>query len=68
MSYVETKIISAALRELADTIECDDGVANMACLQAADRLDELDSCSGQVLPHHKMVWNRIVDEIHSNGR
>ena len=42
MSYVETKIISAALRELADTIECDDGVANMACLQAADRLDELD--------------------------
>lgn len=36
----ETKIISGAMRELGNTIQCDDGVANAACFQAAERLDD----------------------------
>jgi len=28
------------MRELAKTIQCDDGVANAACGQAADLIDE----------------------------
>lgn len=39
----ETKIISAAMRELAATIQSDDGVANAACHEAAERLDDQDS-------------------------
>jgi len=37
---VDSKIISSAMRELAKTIQCDDGVANAACYQAADLIDE----------------------------
>ncbi len=40
MKRVETKIISGAMYELARTIQCDDGVANVACNEAALRLDE----------------------------
>jgi hypothetical protein len=40
MKKVETKIISAAMYELARTIQSDDGVANAACAEAAERLDE----------------------------
>jgi 2-hydroxy-3-keto-5-methylthiopentenyl-1-phosphate phosphatase len=40
---VETKTISAAMRELAQTIQCGDGVANAACAQAAERLDAQDA-------------------------
>ncbi|WP_339678253.1 hypothetical protein [uncultured Zhongshania sp.] len=35
----ETKIISAAMYDLAETIQSGDGVANAACAQAAERLD-----------------------------
>ena len=38
----ETKIISAAMRELAATIQSDDGVANAACYEAAERIDDQD--------------------------
>jgi len=40
MKRVETKIIIGAMLELARTIQCDDGVANAACLEAAERLQE----------------------------
>ncbi len=40
MKKVETKIISGALRQLAKDIQSNDGVANAACRQAADRLDQ----------------------------
>ena len=36
---VETKIISAAMYELSETIQSGDGIANAACAQAAERLD-----------------------------
>ncbi len=42
MKRVETKTISDAMRELARTIQSEDGVANTACNEAADRLDELE--------------------------
>ena len=35
-----TRVISGAMRELAATIQCNDGIANMACAEAAERLDE----------------------------
>lgn len=35
----ETKVISAAMYALAESIQSDDGVANAACTQAAERLD-----------------------------
>ncbi len=38
---VSSKIVSAAMRELAATIQCGNGVANAACMQAADMIDEL---------------------------
>ncbi len=37
---VSSKIVSGAMRELAATIQCDDGVANAACYQAADMIDD----------------------------
>jgi hypothetical protein len=39
----ETKIIIGAMRELANTIQSDDGVANAAISEAADRLEELET-------------------------
>ncbi len=39
MMKPETKIISAAMYDLAETIQSGDGVANAACAQAAERLD-----------------------------
>jgi len=40
MKRVETRVISGAMYELGRTIQCDDGVANGACNEAALRLDE----------------------------
>ena len=37
----KTSIISSAMRILARDIKSNDGIANTACLQAANRLDEL---------------------------
>lgn len=36
----ETKILVSAMYELARSIRCDDGVANSAIAEAAQRLDE----------------------------
>jgi len=38
---VESRIISGALRILADDIVSDDGVANQCLREAAERIDEL---------------------------
>jgi len=40
---VPSYVISDALRELAKTIQSGDGVANLCCLEAATRIDELQS-------------------------
>jgi len=40
MKRAKTAVISGAMRELARTIQSADGVANAACEEAADRLDE----------------------------
>ena len=37
----DTPTLISALRELSATIQCDDGVANAAIAEAADRLQEL---------------------------
>lgn len=55
----ETNIISAAMRELAATIQSDDGVANAACYEAAERLDEQES-------RIKILESAIVDTISDN--
>ena len=38
----KTSTLVSAMRELARTVQCDDGVANAAIAEAADRLAELD--------------------------
>ncbi len=43
MKRVETKIISGAMMELSRTIQSEDGIANAACAEAAERLDELQA-------------------------
>jgi hypothetical protein len=55
---VPTKTISKAMRKIAGDIMCDDGVTNAACIQAADRLDELE----EELTH--LRWNiaKIIDK------
>lgn len=40
MKRVETRVISSAMYELGRTIQCADGVANVACNEAVLRLDE----------------------------
>lgn len=37
----DTPTLISALRELSATIQCDDGVANAAITEAAERLQEL---------------------------
>jgi len=54
MKRVETKVISGAMRQLFKDIDSQDGVANMACLEAAIRLDELEA---EVIELRKGVSN-----------
>ncbi len=42
MDNTKTEIISGAMRVLSTEIQTQDGVANAACRQAADRLDQQD--------------------------
>lgn len=39
----KTATIVSAMRELARTVQCDDGIANAAISEAADRLLDLDA-------------------------
>lgn len=55
-----TKIISAAMRELAATIQSDDGIANAACYEAAERLDEQD---GRI----KQLESAISETLNENA-
>ena len=58
---VATGTISKAMRILSEDIVSEDGVSNMACLQAADRLDDLE----EELVHLK--WN-IAKLVEQYGR
>lgn len=55
-----TKIISAVMRELAATIQSGDGVANGACYEAAERLDEQDR-------RIKQLESAILDTLNENA-
>ncbi len=56
---VPTKIIAGALRELSETIQCDDGLANLACLQAADRMDELGALASNLIIENVKLKNQL---------
>ena len=52
----DTQTIVAAMRNLAATIQSDDGVANAAIAEAADRLGELhDACESKISMNAIMV-------------
>jgi hypothetical protein len=48
MKRVNTKTISSAMYQVAKDIQGGDGVANAACIEAATRLDELNSLCWQL--------------------
>lgn len=56
----DTKTIINAMRVLARDLQSDDGVANAAILEAADRLEELNEALGQ-------EWGRLNQEIDTSG-
>jgi len=56
----DTKTIVDAMRILARDVESDDGVANTAMLEAANRLEELNEMLSQ-------EWGRLNQEIDTDG-
>ncbi len=56
---VPTKIIAGALRDLSETIQSDDGVANGACSQAAERLDELEALASELVFENVKLKNQL---------
>ena len=71
MRRSSTETLIAACRELAATVQCDDGVANMALREIAERLEELDNARQSALEnaesyggidgaHHK-TW--VIDQM-----
>ncbi len=56
---VPTKIIAGALRDLSETIQCDDGLANLACLQAAERLEELEYLASELVYETIQLKNQL---------
>ena len=54
-----TETLIAACKELAATVRCDDGVANSALSEIAERLEELsrDSKSHWIRTEFTSVWN-----------
>lgn len=62
----DTLILIKAMRRLADDIQSDDGVANAAIAEAADRLEELRS---KVLDHGltiATIEDIVTDDKRSN--
>ncbi len=68
--HVDTKIISGAMRELGSTIQCDDGIANASCHQAAERLDELEAETkylSKIIQKQGGILTRIANAIHGQS-
>ena len=61
----ETWVLVAALRELARTIASDDGVANAAIGEAADRLGVLDD-DWFLLKAQKPIDRRLIAHYNNN--
>jgi len=60
-----TETLIAATRELAATIQCDDGVANAVLSEAADRLEELQQAIECAISHagnHYMEWGERAEK------
>lgn len=55
MRRAKTETIIQAMRILAEEIQSDDGVANAAILEAADRLEEL-----RVAAEKRCVWTPLM--------
>ena len=50
-----TTTLIAAMRILAADIQSDDGVANLAIAEAADRMEELQLALQQIVKHQKII-------------
>ena len=64
MRRSSTETLIAACKELAATVQCDDGVANMALREIAERLEELSRWSGEPIykepsPYRKGNSHRV---------
>ncbi len=57
MKRTNTQTLILSMRILARDVQCDDGVANSAITEAADRLEELQSALVEV---RGMVWEAIL--------
>ena len=57
----ETKVISGAMYDLAKSIQSDDGVANAACAQAAERLD---TQTVRIMQLETAIREFIEDNLH----
>jgi hypothetical protein len=51
----DTQTLIAAMRHLAATIQSDDGVANAAIAEAADRLDEMHAACKSAIQHIETI-------------
>jgi hypothetical protein len=54
----DPQTIIAAMRHLAATIQSDDGVANAAIAEAADRLDEMEADKTAILAELRRLLNQ----------
>ena len=60
MKTVTTKIIREAMHILAGDIQSEDGIANMAILQAAERLKELEELIEKLVESGQLLKNELV--------
>ena len=65
MKRTETATIISALRVLAVDIQSEDGVANSAIAEAADRMEELADAGGVL---HKLLEKSQVDCVPSDSK
>jgi hypothetical protein len=62
-----TETLIAACKELAATVQCDDGVANMALREIAERLEELSKERAELLVTLKTIAEYGIGSDRSDG-
>lgn len=71
MKRTDTQTLISAMRILARDVQCDDGIANAAIAEAADRLEELHKaafevsemvCEAIVRPSRRTKWLRAMND------
>lgn len=63
---IDTYILSLAMRQLAEDIICEDGVATAAILEAADRLVELQGDNTHLIAQNNKLKADITKQFSIN--